>query len=62
MNGMKNVKPAYAVKLGDGVFAGEKWVCVKCGIQTIFGGGYHDAGWEGKCLDTSSGNHIWQQC
>ena len=62
MNGMKNVKPAYAVKLGNGIFAGANWVCVKCGKQTVFNGNYPSSGWGGKCPDTSSGNHVWQQC
>lgn len=32
MKKMENIKPAYAVKLGTGLFAGETWIfqCTKC--------------------------------
>lgn len=58
---MKNVKvPSYTVKLGKGLFAGAEWQCVKCGIRisrALTPGGM--AG--GRCPETASGNHIWQQ-
>ena len=31
MKSMKNIKPAYAVQLGKGVFAGKTFHCRKCG-------------------------------
>ncbi len=56
MKQMKNIKPAYAVKLGKGVFAGTTYIfqCKKCGLQINNGsnpsqprgscpkGGFHD--------------------
>ncbi len=35
MKQMKNIKPAYAVKLGKGVFAGTTYIfqCKKCGLS-----------------------------
>ena len=62
MNGMKNVKPAYAVKLGNGIFAGASYVCIKCGKRLNNYSSTPPARAGGTCPDTSSGNHIWQQC
>ena len=65
MESMKNIKPAYATKLGTGVFVGATWVgqnwqCSKCGL-----------GWSsatkpaptfgGRCPATPTGNHIWKK-
>lgn len=60
---MKNIKmvPTYAGKLGNGIFAGAKWMCVKCGKQ-VSGSSMPHPQYGNKCPDTSSGNHVWQQC
>ena len=58
---MKNIKPAYAVRLGTGVFVGTDWQCIKCGLII--------AAWDsvpaglagGKCPSTPTGNHIWKK-
>lgn len=60
---MKNIKmvPTYACKLGNGIFAGVKWQCIRCGV-TIgcnLRPGDRDGG---RCPSTDSGNHIWVQC
>jgi len=61
MKSMKNIKPAYAVKLGKGVFAGRvHWQCIKCGA-TDSGIGKPGPTYGGKCPATASGNHIWQE-
>lgn len=63
MKSMKNIKPAYAVNLGNGVFAGEKWMCVKCGKQYSGGPSTPSPQPRGdKCPETASGNHVWQKC
>lgn len=60
---MENIKkPSYAVVLGNGMFAGAKWMCIKCGKQVS---GYSSTPGPqvgGKCPDTASGNHVWQEC
>lgn len=62
MKQMKNIKtPAYELKLGKGFFAGTNWMCIKCGLRTSQDSMPHPQ-YSGKCPDTSSGNHIWQQC
>lgn len=33
MKSTKNLKPVYAVNLGNGVFAGVMWMCIICGKQ-----------------------------
>ena len=60
MKKMENIKPAYAVKLGAGVFAGVDWQCMKCG--TIARGNAMPGPQAlGRCPETSSGNHMWHQ-
>ncbi len=64
MKTMKNIKPAYAVQLGKGVFAGSviyKFMCTKCGTQTPFLSFFPDPKYYGKCPDTKSGNHTWKK-
>lgn len=56
---MNNIKPAYAVKLGAGVFAGEEWQCMKCGARVS--GGMPGPRTTGNCPENSSGNHVWQR-
>lgn len=59
---IKNIKkPSYAVSLCKGLFAGANWMCIKCGKQ-VNGGSMPPQGAHGKCPDTASGNHVWQQC
>lgn len=60
---MKNIKmvPTYACKLGNGIFAGTKWQCTKCGLTVPFNNRPSDRS-GGKCPSTASGNHIWVQC
>lgn len=41
MKSMKNIKPAYAMKLGSGVFAADDGECPKCGRDGVY---YFDAG------------------
>ena len=61
MKDMKNIKPAYAVNLGTGVFAGARWQCIRCGQEMISYS--RPGGMAGsRCPETSSGNHIWQEC
>lgn len=64
MKSMKNIKPAYAVQLGKGVFAGSSsmvhWQCIKCGATSI-GSSRPSPTFSGKCPDTASGNHVWQE-
>lgn len=61
MKKMENIKPAYAVKLGAGVFAGANWQCTKCGAIVNGGTSMPTPQCTGKCPDTNSGNHIWRQ-
>ena len=64
MNAMKNIKkPAYAVELGQGIFAGVDYQCMKCGaVSRCWSvGSKPNPQSEGRCPETSSGNHIWQQ-
>ena len=56
---MKNIKPAYAVRLGTGVFMGVLWMCAKCGYQRRDYTDMPGPGVGGKCPDTASGNHVW---
>lgn len=59
----KNVKmPSYAVKLAKGMFAGANWQCIKCGYRASGYSSMPSPTCGGRCPDTSSGNHIWQQC
>lgn len=61
MKQMKNIKtPAYELKLGKGFFAGARWQCIKCGKQCELSGP-PSSNWMGRCPDTASGNHVWQQ-
>ena len=60
---MKNIKkPAYGCTMAKGLFAGAKWVCIKCGRQTSVWTSMPPAQEGGRCPDTASGNHVWQQC
>ena len=62
MNAMKNIKkPAYAVEMGQGSFAGLDYQCMKCGAVSRNWSGKPYPQSEGRCPETSSGNHIWQQ-
>ncbi|MBO4386365.1 MAG: hypothetical protein J5817_05030, partial [Treponema sp.] len=62
MKSMKNIKPAYAVQLGKGVFVGAtiKWQCSKCGKQANVPEKEkpypHTMG---ICPCNKSGNHVW---
>lgn len=59
---MKNVKvPSYTVKLGKGLFAGADWQCVKCGTIVYSRSSTPTGLAGGRCPETASGNHIWQQ-
>ena len=60
---MKNIKmvPTYACKLGNGIFAGVKWQCTRCGRTYPCSSRPSDQ-YGGKCPSTASGNHIWVQC
>ena len=60
MKSMKNIKPAYAVKLGNGVFVGPLWQCSKCG-KTTTSPLKPSPGAYGKCPSTASGNHMWKK-
>ncbi len=62
MKSTKNLKPVYAVNLGNGVFAGVMWMCVKCGKQFNYNSTAPSPQAGGKCPDTASGNHVWQKC
>lgn len=63
MKQMKNIKtPAYELKLGKGIFAGTRFMCIKCGKQCDYAGNMPTPDWTGKCPDTASGNHVWQKC
>lgn len=61
MKKMENIKPAYAVKLGAGVFAGANWQCTKCGAMSYGNTSTPAPQNTGRCPETSSGNHIWRQ-
>ena len=61
MKKMENIKPAYAVKLGAGMFAGEDWQCMKCGAQVRLSGGTPSPSLGGSCPETSTGHHVWQR-
>lgn len=60
---MKNIKmvPTYACKLGNGIFAGTKWQCTRCGVTINCNLRPSDRS-GGRCPSTDSGNHIWVQC
>ena len=59
---MKNIKkPSYACSMAEGNFAGAKWMCTKCGKQ-VTTSSLPSPTYGGKCPDTASGNHVWQQC
>lgn len=67
MKQMKNIKkPAYAVKLGKGIFAGLKqsdWYCKYCmrkpdtGVST--NGDWRPTG-ASACSKSPTGNHVWE--
>lgn len=60
---MKNIKkPSYACEMGNGVFVGPNWMCIKCGKQYGSSSSMPGPQYTGKCPDTASGNHVWQQC
>ena len=63
MKDMKNVKPAYAVNLGTGVFMGTMWQCSKCGKTTMTSNSLTKPipTFGGRCPSTASGNHMWRQ-
>ena len=64
MKTMKNIKPAYAVKLGKGVFAGGvlfKYACNKCGRQTTWKMSFPGPTEYGRCPEAKSGNHVWKK-
>lgn len=58
---MNNIKPAYAVKLGTGLFAGANWRCTKCGKVATGVNPMPLPQYGGKCPDTNSGNHVWAE-
>ena len=59
MESMKNIKPAYATKLGTGVFAGANWQCSKCGKITTNFSSRPAPTTGGRCPSTPTGNHMW---
>lgn len=60
---MKNIKkPSYACEMGKGSFIGANWMCVKCGVRANGYSNMPSPTATGKCPDTASGNHVWQQC
>lgn len=59
---LKNLRPAYAVKLGEGKFVGTLFMCNKCGKQYTTTLSFPGPGAGGKCPDTSSGQHVWVKC
>nr|MBP3281121.1 hypothetical protein [Treponema sp.] len=61
MNAMKNIKkPAYAVEMGQGMFAGVQFVCTNCGKRYSTNMSYPGPGAAGKCPVTGF-DHIWSQ-
>ena len=67
MKSMKNIKkPSYAVSLGKGVFMGGTYgwfQCSKCGKRVQFmsadGKVPPPPNFQGKCPESSSGNHVY---
>ncbi len=59
MKSMKNIKPAYAVKLGKGVFAGAQYIyaCSKCRMQV----GPTSSGYPSGSGCPAGGLHNWQK-
>lgn len=58
---MKSIrKPCYAVSLCKGLFAGAQWQCRYCGRRATTNGGLPVN--FGRCPDTNSGNHVWEEC
>lgn len=57
MKSMKNIKPAYAVQLGKGVFAGTTYIfqCKKCGLS--INNGSSQSAPIGQC--PKGGSHDW---
>ena len=55
---VKNLRPAYAVKLGEGKFVGIRWQCSFCGATdyTIRMPPYPSSG--PRC-SSASGKHMW---
>lgn len=74
MKETKNIKlveiPAYARDLGVGCFAADvryMYQCKRCGVRstgtTSSGdtpGWFPGNGYQGKCPDTNSGQHVWE--
>lgn len=58
MKSMKNIKPAYAVKLGKGVFSGAEWQCKYCGKMITASNQPYPTSY-GKCPESNSGQHAW---
>jgi hypothetical protein len=56
---VKNLRPAYAVKLGEGKFVGISWQCSFCGA-TANSTGKPQPSWGSRC-SSSSGKHMWVQ-
>ncbi len=52
---MPVIKPAYAVKLGKGVFAGACWQCSRCGDYVNTNGSNRPS--SSGC--SAGGNHFW---
>ncbi|HBB15109.1 MAG TPA: hypothetical protein DCZ76_12680 [Treponema sp.] len=62
MKSMKNIKPAYAVKLGKGVFSGlrwDEWYCKYCMSKPTSGCGAKP-GTPGRCEKSPTGYHVWE--
>ena len=66
MKSMKNIKPAYAVKLGTGVFMAlsiNDWYCKycmrhpTCGVSTC--GNFRPTD-NGVCNQSPTGHHVWE--
>ena len=58
---MKNIKPAYAVRLGTGVFAGADWQCKYCGYIAKGYSYQPSPSTGGSCPESNSGKHAFFQ-
>ena len=61
MKSMKNIKPAYATKLGTGVFVGKTYIyqCKKCNL-TVRKDSYGSP--SGSCPKGGSHDWVYTQC
>ena len=61
MESMKNIKPAYAVKLGKGVFAGA-WYTFRCSycFKVVENNCLPRADYGASCNGAEDGKHKWE--